>query len=70
MVLLRAVGDTSPPPTPNPGSLQVNGYDWAARVLHSSTFIQVRNFTRLFALTYLGFCNVFHTYSVWAIPTY
>ena len=25
--------------TPPPGNLQANGYDWAARVLHSSAFI-------------------------------
>ena len=29
----------APPPPPNPCSLQGNGYDWAARVLHSSAFI-------------------------------
>ena len=29
------------PPPPNPCSLQGNGYDWAARVLHSSAFIML-----------------------------
>ena len=32
--------------------------------------MQVRIFTRLLALRYSGFCNVLHTWSVWAIPTY
>ena len=34
--------------------------------------IQVRIFTRLLALRYLGFSNVLglHIWSVWAIPTY
>ena len=35
-----------PPPPPMPGSLQANnsyGYDWVARLLHSSAFISTRN---------------------------
>ena len=41
MILLRAMGDTiPPPPSPSPtGVLHITGYDWAVRVLHSSAFI-------------------------------
>ena len=39
MVLLRAVGV---PPPPKSCSLQANGYDWAARVRHSSAFIYLK----------------------------
>ena len=44
-------------------------YQWIGNLLEIM-IMQVRNFTSLLALRYLGFSNVLHIWSDWAIPTY